>query len=102
MASFVRPDVSSDSRALRLTRWERDDIGKERRLRLSKYELIREDTAHKLRCPLCFCFPCAIIAFILLILIGIYIVQPYVRGKYRLIRNDLLSSSRITYLIYNL
>ena len=79
MASFVRPDISLEP--AKLTRWERQDIAKERRLRANKCELIRENAAEKLRCPLCFCLPCVIVAFILLILIGVYIVQPFVKGK---------------------
>lgn len=80
MASFVRPDTLPQA-PKRLSKWEKDDIRTERRTRMSKYELLREDIADRLRCPLCFCLPCVIIIFILLILIGIYVVQPYIQGK---------------------
>lgn len=80
MASFVRPDTLPQA-PKRLSKWEKADIRTERRTRMSKYELLREDIADRLRCPLCFCLPCVIIIFILLILIGIYVVQPYIQGK---------------------
>ena len=80
MASFVRPDARPQA-PKRLSKWEKADIRTERRTRMSKYELLREDIADRLRCPLCFCLPCVIIIFILLILIGIYVVQPYIQGK---------------------
>lgn len=80
MASFVRPEKAA-RRQPRLSKWEKADIRAERRTRLSKDELLREDIAHKLRCPLCFCLPCVIIAFILLILIGIYVIRPYIQGR---------------------
>ena len=80
MASFVRPDEATKPQP-RLSKWEKADIRTERRSRASKHELMRENIADKLRCPLCFCLPCVVIVFILLILIGIYVVRPYVQGK---------------------
>ncbi|XP_068758794.1 uncharacterized protein [Montipora capricornis] len=80
MASFVRPEKAA-RRQPRLSKWEKADIRAVRRTRLSKDELLREDIADKLRCPLCFCLPCVIIAFILLILIGIYVIRPYIQGR---------------------
>lgn len=80
MASFVRPDEAPKPQ-LRLSKWEKADIRTERRSRASKHELMRENIADKLRCPLCFCLPCVVIVFILLILIGIYVVRPYVQGR---------------------
>lgn len=88
MASFVRPDTLPQA-PKRLSKWEKADIRTERRTRMSKYELLREDIADRLRCPLCFCLPCVIIIFILLILIGIYVVQPYIQGKQFLFRVSL-------------
>lgn len=88
MASFVRPDTLPQA-PKRLSKWEKDDVRTERRTRMSKYELLREDIADRLRCPLCFCLPCVIIIFILLILIGIYVVQPYIQGKRILFRVSL-------------
>lgn len=79
MASFVRPDEAPKPQP-RLSKWEKADIRTERRSRASKHELMRENIADKLRCPLCFCLPCVVIVFILLILIGIYVVRPYVQG----------------------
>lgn len=80
MASFVRPDKLPRQQP-RLSKWEKADIRTERRSRISKHELLREDVADRLRCPLCFCLPCVIIVFILLILIGIYVIQPYIQGR---------------------
>ena len=83
MASFVRPDKQPEQQP-RLSKWEKADIRTERRARSSKHELLRENIADKLRCPLCFCLPCVIIVLILLILIGIYVVQPYIQGKWKI------------------
>ena len=80
MASFVKPGKAKDLRS-GLSKWELDELTKERRKKLNKLELRREIFADSLRCPLCFCLPCAIIAFILLILMGVYIVHPYQVGK---------------------
>lgn len=80
MASFVRPDKVPRA-PKSLSKWEKADVRTERRTRMSKHELLREDIADRLRCPLCFCLPCVIIVFILLILIGIYVVQPYIQGR---------------------
>jgi len=80
MASFVKPSKGKELRS-GLSKWELEELTKERRKTLGKYELHREILADGLRCPLCFCLPCAIIAFILLILMGIYIVHPYQVGK---------------------
>lgn len=90
MASFVRPDTLPQA-PKRLSKWEKADIRTERRTRMSKYELLREDIADRLRCPLCFCLPCVIIIFILLILIGIYVVQPYIQGKRIFIQSQSVS-----------
>lgn len=80
MASFVKPRKASNLRS-GLSKWELDELTKERRKKLTKQEIRREKFADGLRCPLCFCLPCAIIALILLILMGVYIVHPYQVGK---------------------
>ncbi|XP_032219810.1 uncharacterized protein LOC5519034 isoform X2 [Nematostella vectensis] len=64
-----------------LSKWERDELKTERRKLLTKFELKREVIAERLRCPLCFSLPCAIIALMLLILMGIFIVQPHQVGR---------------------
>lgn len=81
MASFVRPEKLPRQQP-RLSKWEKADLRDQRRTRLSKFELLREDISDRLRCPLCFCLPCVLIVFILLILIGIYVIQPYIQGKF--------------------
>lgn len=81
MASFVRPEKLPRQQP-RLSKWEKADLRDQRRTRLSKFELLREDISDRLRCPLCFCLPCVLIVFILLILIGIYVIQPYLQGKF--------------------
>ena len=80
MASFVKHQKGKDLRS-GLSKWELEELTKDRRKILGKNELHREILADGLRCPLCFLLPCAIIAFILLILMGVYIVHPYVVGK---------------------
>lgn len=80
MASFVRPEKLPRQQP-RLSKWEKEDLRDQRRTRLSKFELLREDISDRLRCPLCFCLPCVLIVFILLILIGIYVIQPYIQGR---------------------
>lgn len=94
MASFVRPDKGSEHKP-RLSKWEKADIRTERRARSSKHELLRENLADKLRCPLCFCLPCVVVVFILLVLIGIYVVQPYIQGKVDDIVDHFVLSARV-------
>ena len=82
MASFVQSEKPPTIVVSGLSKWEREDLTKQRRSKLSKYELVRERAADKLKCPVFFCLPVVVVAFILLVLIGIYIIQPYRRGMW--------------------
>ena len=55
---------------------------RERRSRLSKWGVLREEVAGRLKCPLCFGVPCFVGAAVLLVLVGIYVTTPHLRGKY--------------------
>ena len=80
MASFIKPQRGKKLRS-GLSKWELEELTKERRKTLGKKELQREVLADGLRCPLCFSLPLVIIAFLLLILMAIYIVHPHFVGK---------------------
>lgn len=82
MASFVKPSKGQELRSS-LSKWELEELTKERRKTLDKRELYREILADGLRLPLCFSLPCVIIASILLVLMGLYIVHPYFVGEYK-------------------
>lgn len=83
MASFVQPEKPSNVLS-GLSKWERQELMKKRRAKLGKYELMRERTADKVKCPVVFCLPVVIVVLILLVLIGIYIVTPYQKGKFKI------------------
>ena len=70
----------------------KQDATKFRRSRLSEREILRENIADKLKCPLCFCVPCFIGVAVMLVLIVLYVTAPYQRGKeifYRTNTSDL-------------
>ena len=82
MASFVHSTEKTPSLLSGLSKFEKEELTKERRAKLSKYELIRERAADKLKCAVFFCLPVVVVVLILLVLIGIYIARPYQKGKF--------------------
>ena len=60
----------------------KQDATKLRRSCLSKNEVLRENVADRLKCPLCFCIPCFVVAAVMLVFIGVYVTNPYMKGLY--------------------
>ncbi|XP_028408000.1 uncharacterized protein LOC114530610 [Dendronephthya gigantea] len=58
----------------------KQDTTKFRRSRLSEREILRENVADKLKCPLCFCVPCFIGVAVMLVFIVLYVTVPHQRG----------------------
>ena len=53
-----------------------------RRSRLNTNEILRENIADRLKCPLCFCLPCFVAVTVMLVFIASYVTNPYMRGMY--------------------
>ena len=60
----------------------KQDATKLRRSRLSEGEILRENVADRLKCPLCFCLPCFVVVVVMLVFIGMYVTSPYMKGLY--------------------
>ena len=58
----------------------KQDATKLRRSRLSEGEILRENVADGLKCPLCFCLPCFVAVAVMLVFIGMYVTSPYMKG----------------------
>jgi hypothetical protein len=67
----------------------KQDAAKIRRSRLSKNEILREDVADRLKCPLCFCLPCFLGIAVMLVFTVAYVTNPYMRGMAGIISNFL-------------
>ncbi|XP_066283697.1 uncharacterized protein [Branchiostoma lanceolatum] len=60
---------------------ERLALRRERHKRMTKMEILKEKVADKLKLFLVFALPVVLMGFILLVLIGIYVVRPYNEGQ---------------------
>lgn len=70
--SFLTTDRSS------ITKQETARI---RRIRLNKSELLRENLADRLKCPLFFCIPCLLAVTFASVAILMYVTLPYIQGE---------------------